>query len=68
MSNLCFDNSTTDKIFDKLHQELPSESIICCSKPVTDNKHYSLIENIIIPMSWNKNSNVYVYSLKKIEL
>jgi methyl coenzyme M reductase alpha subunit len=45
-SNLCFEQNTTNDIFDKLANELPMGSIICCSKiysesKSTDSKIYS---------------------------
>lgn len=61
-SNLCFEQSTTNEIFQKLKTEMPSGTIICCSKqpnpPIGD-----FLQDIIIPMSWSKNSNVYIYKL-----
>jgi hypothetical protein len=59
-SNLCFDQDITNKIFEKLNDELPKGSIISCSK---QPKESSLIflESITIPMSWTSNSNVYIY-------
>jgi 16S rRNA A1518/A1519 N6-dimethyltransferase RsmA/KsgA/DIM1 with predicted DNA glycosylase/AP lyase activity len=66
-SNLCFDQSTTNSIFDKLYQELPKGSILCCSKifdtqnKINRMKEYEYIESIPIEMSWTKSSNVYIY-------
>ena len=61
-SNLCFDQETTNNIFEKLKSELPKETIICCSKK-TNNSSFIQIDNINIPMSWNKSSNVSIYKL-----
>lgn len=61
-SNLCFDQSTTNDIFQKLSDELPKGTILCCSKqpmPVI-GEHKT---TITIPMSWSSNSSVYVYEL-----
>jgi hypothetical protein len=61
-SNLCFDQSTTNDIFEKLARELPKGSIICCSKepvPVVGKS----IGQVIIPMSWSNNSIVYMYRI-----
>jgi hypothetical protein len=60
-SNLCFESSTTDSIFNKIVSELPIGSIICCSKTPTNIINCTLINTIIIPMSWSNNSNVYIY-------
>jgi len=52
-SNLCFDPNTIDKIFQKLVNELPNQSIICSSKPpniVIDKCEYK--DSILVPMSW----------------
>lgn len=40
ISNLCFDPQTTERLFDKLIEEIPTYSIICCSKFPS---HYSKI-------------------------
>jgi hypothetical protein len=37
-SNLCFDQNITDDIFDKLSNELPTGSVICCSKIYSPSK------------------------------
>lgn len=61
-SNLCFEQSTTNDIFQKLENELPKGTILCCSKeplPVVGK----LIDTIPIEMSWNKTSNVFMYML-----
>lgn len=61
-SNLCFDQSTTNDIFQKLNEELPADSIICCSKepiPVIGKP----LNQLIIPMSWSKNSTVFMYQI-----
>lgn len=66
MSNLCFDTSINDNIFKKLYDELPKDSIICCSKkPSVDiEKLFRIntdLKEIAIPMSWSDSSNVYIY-------
>ena len=61
-SNLCFEQSTTNDVFQKLADELPKGSILCCSKaPLPEIGH--LITTLTIPMSWSKTSQVYVYEL-----
>ena len=61
-SNLCFEQKITDELFQKLKNELPSQSIICCSKPVaTEIMNYS--DKINVPMSWCNESAVYIYYL-----
>jgi tRNA G46 methylase TrmB len=59
-SNLCFDQTGIDEVFKKLKNVLPSGTIICCSKKPLEN--FGEFLNIFqVPMSWNKESNVYIY-------
>jgi hypothetical protein len=59
-SNLCFEQSTTNDIFQKINGELPNNSIVCCSK--MPNPTVGIFLNKIpISMSWSKNSEVYIY-------
>ena len=61
-SNLCFDQTGIDEVFKKLKNTLPSGTIICCSKKPLEN--FGEFLNIFqVPMSWNKESNVYIYRL-----
>jgi len=60
-SNLCFDQANIELIFKKFTEELPSGSIICCSKKPDSNTGLNFLETIKIPMSWSKESNVYMY-------
>jgi len=63
-SNLCFEQNITDDVFIKFAQQLPSGTIICCSKqPGIENTKLSFIESIVVEMSWTKTSNVYIYSI-----
>jgi len=71
-SNLCFEQNTTNDIFDKLANELPVGSIICCSKiystgDKTDKTSLQFIESIPIEMSWSKTSNVHIYVIEKAD-
>jgi hydroxymethylpyrimidine pyrophosphatase-like HAD family hydrolase len=64
-SNLCFDQSITDQIFQKLTEELPDNSVVCCSKkPMSENENFQFIDSISIEMSWTKLSTVYVYKIR----
>jgi hypothetical protein len=64
ISNLCFNQDTTNKIFSNLLNILPNNSIIGCSKePQTNN--LILLEKMDVPMSWNPNSQIYVYKIQK---
>jgi len=81
-SNLCFDQTTTNSIFEKIKQELPVGTVIACSKTLCiDNAQsnekndnfsesiddtvdgFRLLSTVSIPMSWSKDSNVYVYTI-----
>jgi hypothetical protein len=72
ISNLCFGEELTKKLFNELVDKMPSDTIIGSSKipdsmpsgiipivkdGITDNK-------IIVPMSWSKSSSIYVYKIK----
>jgi cyclopropane fatty-acyl-phospholipid synthase-like methyltransferase len=61
-SNLCFEQSTTNDIFQKLQKELPKGTILCCSKQSSPMVG-ELLHAIPIEMSWNKTSNVFIYRL-----
>ncbi len=60
LSNLCFNPSVTNKIFEKVVREFPKGTIICCSKQ-TDVSNVKKLDELTIPMSWSSNSTVYVY-------
>jgi hypothetical protein len=63
-SNLCFEQSSTNKIFDKLKQELPVGTIVTCSNQINEEvRGFTLLDTRQIPMSWHRDSNVYVYTI-----
>jgi len=63
-SNLCFEQSSTNKIFEKLKQELPVGTIVTCSNKINEEVGgFGLFDTRQIPMSWHKDSNVYVYTI-----
>lgn len=59
-SNLCFDQSTTNEIFQKLKELSPA--IICCSKQ-PDIEIGEMLGTKEIAMSWNKTSVVSIYRI-----
>lgn len=61
-SNLCFDQTGIHNIFQTLQMHLPKGTIICCSKK-PEESFGELLNISQVPMSWNKNSNVYIYRL-----
>ena len=72
ISNLCFSEHITKKLFDELIVKMPTGSIIGSSK--IPNEISSGIEPIIlagntddkliVPMSWSKQSAIYLYKIK----
>ena len=62
LSNLCFGLSNTDNIFQKLQTDLPSGTIICCSKK-PESTTLECLTTIQIPMYWCNSSNVYLYRM-----
>jgi SAM-dependent methyltransferase len=66
ISNLCFTEDITKKLFDELNEKMPIGTIICCSKiPNTIPNGIELLMTIVIEMSWSKYSTVYCY--RKVE-
>lgn len=70
ISNLCFSNDITTKLFNELIIRMPSDSIIGCSKipsVLPDGVEPVIIDKtnqLSVPMSWNKHSNIYIYKIK----
>jgi hypothetical protein len=70
ISNLCFGEEITSRLFKKLIEKMPSNSIIGSSK-VPDNvppgiKPFILEGNtntLLVPMSWSNNSTIYIYMI-----
>jgi hypothetical protein len=63
-SNLCFDQNIIDKIFIKMIKELPSGSLICCSKICqVKEKNLRFIKTTLTDMSWNKDQPVHIYEI-----
>ena len=62
-SNLCFEQSSLDNLFQKLKSSLPSGAIICCSKQPSQKicEMIEYLHTMQVPMSWNKSSSVYIY-------
>jgi tRNA G46 methylase TrmB len=61
-SNLCFDQSLVNTIFQKLKNELPVGTILCCSKqpqPIVG----TFLDFVKVKMSWDKSSAVFIYRL-----
>lgn len=61
-SNLCFEPTGINDVFQRLQKDLPRGTIVCCSKK-PDEFFGDFLHTIQVPMSWNKSSNVYIYRL-----
>ena len=61
-SNLCFEPTGINNVFQRLQKELPAGTIVCCSKKPHE-LFGEFLNTIQVPMSWNKASNVYIYRL-----
>jgi len=60
VSNLCFDDELTTRLFNKLAAELSPGTIIITSKTVQHPK-ITKLEDITVPMSWSNGSIVFVH-------
>ena len=64
LSNLVFEQKTTNDIFTKILNESNNDTIIVCSKPHTlNNKRIKKIGQVEVQMSWDNNSLVHVYRI-----
>lgn len=64
LSNLVFEQKTTNDIFTKILNESNNDTIIVCSKPHTlNNKRIKKIGQVEVQMSWNNNSLVHCYRI-----
>ena len=64
ISNLCFDQETTNMIFTKILEEFPIGTIIACSKPHDfSNSRIELVQIIKINMSWSHQCTVHIYTI-----
>jgi hypothetical protein len=72
ISNLCFDEELTTKLFNELVNKMPSGTIIGSSKipdlipkgiiPIVKE---GIIDNkVVVPMSWSKSSNIFIYQIE----
>jgi hypothetical protein len=67
ISNLLFNDELTNKIYEQLIHKLPNQSLICSSKPPLDydEDKCKKIKTFDVPMSWDKNSNIYAFQIIK---
>lgn len=63
ISNLCFSHEINEKIFEKLGKEVPSGTVILCSKACEASVKYGIVlkEIFQVPMTWTEGSNIHVY-------
>jgi len=61
-NNLAFNDQLTDKIYDKLQNELPKGTILCCTRP--PNKGIdTLLSYIHVKASWDEECEIFFYKL-----
>lgn len=71
ISNLCFGQELSDKIFSQILDQMEIGCIIICSKKPfknnqeikKNNKIFNYINKFSILMSWTKSSNVLIYQI-----
>lgn len=71
ISNLCFGEEITNKLFNKLIEKMPSGSIIGSSKvpnTIPEGIEPIIVEGktntVLVPMSWSKSSSIFIYRIK----
>jgi hypothetical protein len=65
ISNLCFDPELTNRVFNKLINQMPTGTIIACSKQYSgNNSSLKNLESIQVKMSWTESSQVHLYKLQ----
>lgn len=62
IASLCFLDKLMDKITQKL-AKLKKGLKVASLRPLTDKKHFTLLETAPIPMTWSKATRVYFYEL-----
>lgn len=69
ISNLCFDQELSNKIFGQILDQTEIGTMISCSKKPfeknlkSNNKYYKFIKELEIKMSWTDNSKVFIYQV-----
>ena len=71
ISNLCFGEEITSRLFNELIEKMPSGSIIGSSKipnAIPTGLEPVIVEGknnqVSVPMSWSKGSSIYIYRIK----
>ncbi len=64
MNSLCFSNDFMKVLTEKLSRLKPGLRVATL-RQIEDQEHFKLKGIYTIPMSWSKNSTVYVYTLEK---
>lgn len=60
ISNLCFPDEINKKLTTYLEKQLQPNTLIACSVELPTNR-FTLIQTYSIPMTWEKQSSVYLY-------
>jgi hypothetical protein len=63
ISNLCFSQDMNNKLVSKIEKEAQPNTLIACSVqlPCKNTSNIHFLQNVIIPMTWNSDSAVYLY-------
>ena len=63
ISNLCFSEDMNDLLVDKLEKEARRNTLIACSVqlPCKNTSTIHFLQKVIIPMTWNSDSDVFLY-------
>jgi len=63
ISNLCFDLELTNRVINKLIEQMPSNTVIACSKEYTgdDTNRLTKLDSLNVKMSWTESSQVHLY-------
>ena len=61
ISNLCFTDEINKKLTEQLENQVKQNTLIACSVELPVNDAFTLIYTGSIPMTWEKNSALYLY-------
>ena len=61
ISNLCFTDEINKKLTEQLENQVKQNTLIACSVELPTNDAFTLIYTGSIPMTWEKNSALYLY-------
>ncbi len=62
ISNLMFTDEINNNIFKLLSKNMDENSLVAISKKPSDTHNLILMKEVIVPMSWDNNSTLFIYS------